>query len=478
MSVRPPVERLREIVGAKHVLDDPGETFVYECDGLTHLRRRPTAVVLPNDTAEVAAVVRVLAAAGVPFVARGAGTGLSGGALAPEGGVIVETSRMTRIVLVDPENRFAVVECGATNASVSKAARPFGLFYAPDPSSQVACTIGGNVAENAGGPHCFKYGATARHVLGLTAVLPDGETIRVGSPAADPPGLDLTGILVGSEGTCAIVTEAILRLVPVPEVVETLLFAFTTVEGACEAVRRIITDGLQPSALEILDRLTIEAVEASVYAAGYPKDAGAVLLAEFDGPAVVVEESAERVLAIVTAVGVLSSERARDEAHRLRLWKGRKGAFGAMGRLAPDLYVQDAVVPRSRLPEVLAQVLEIGRRYRIRLSNVFHAGDGNLHPNVSYDRRDDDETERVVAAGAEILRVCVDAGGSLSGEHGIGIEKRDSMHLVFTDDDLAKMRAVRDAFNGASLLNPGKVLPSTRSCVEARRGQLTFEEPT
>jgi glycolate oxidase subunit GlcD len=464
--------RLIAIVGAEHVLTRPGETFVYECDGTTHFRRRPDAVVLPGSTGEVAAVVRELAAAGVPFVARGAGTGLSGGAVPIEGGIVIETARMRRVIELDADNRFARVECGITNAAVSKAARPFGLFYAPDPSSQAACTIGGNVAENSGGPHCFKYGATFRHVLGLTAVLPDGEVVECGGALTDTPGLDLATFLVGSEGTCAIVTEATLRLLPIPERTETLLAAFASVEVACEVVKRILAAGLEPCALEILDRATIEAVEHSVYAAGYPKDAGAVLLVEFDGLAEAVEASSTRVQAVFCDAGALSFERATDDAHRLKLWKGRKGAFGAMGRLAPDLYVQDAVVPRSRLPEVLAKVVAIGREHGLRLSNVFHAGDGNLHPNVSYDRRDADEMARVLAAGTRIMQVCVDAGGSLSGEHGIGIEKRDAMHLVFGEDDLLRMRLLREAFNPRELLNPGKVLPTGKRCVEAKSGSL------
>jgi len=475
-----PLEQLQQVVGADHVLSTPSEMFVYECDGLTHLRSRPGAVVLPATTLEVSAVVGLLASANVPFVARGAGTGLSAGALCPEGGVIIELVRLNRVLAVDGGNRLAVVECGVTNAAVSAAALPYGLFYAPDPSSQIACTIGGNLAENAGGPHCFKYGSTARHVQALTAVLPDGQVARYGSMLADEPGLDLVGLLVGSEGTCAIMTEATLKLMPIPEAVETLLAAFDSVERACDAVRRIIARGLEPSALEILDRLTIEAVEASVYAAGYPRDAGAVLLVEFDGGAEQVREAADRVEELCAGMETLSLERARDEQHRLRLWKGRKGAFGAMGRLAPDLYVQDAVVPRSRLPDVLAQVIEIGREYGLKLSNVFHAGDGNLHPNVSYDRRDPDETRRVIEAGARILKACVDAGGTLSGEHGIGLEKRDYMHYVFNEDDLDKMRQVRDAFNRRSLLNPDKVLPATRSCVEARSkpGSLDLPEPS
>ncbi|MBI4882345.1 MAG: FAD-binding protein [Planctomycetes bacterium] len=455
-----PLERLRRIVGAEHVLLAPEEMFAYECDALTWLRRRPAAVVLPGGTAETAEVVAALSEAALPFVARGAGTGLSGGALCPEGGVVIETARMKRLLSLDPWNRFALVECGTPNAEVSRAAEPHGLFFAPDPSSQNVCTIGGNIAENAGGPHTYKYGATARHVLALTAVLPDGRVLRTGSPLADPPGYDLAGLLVGTEGTCAIGTEATLKLTPLPRAVETLLFAFRGVADACSAVQRVISSGLEPCTMEVMDGATIAAVEASVNAAGYPRDAGAVLILEFDGGDAAVAESAERAERLCRELEVLACERARDRAHRLKLWKGRKGAFGAMGRLAPDLLVQDAVVPRSRLPEVVARVLEIGREHGIRMSNVLHAGDGNLHPNISYDRRDADETRRVLAACAGILQACVEAGGTLSGEHGIGLEKRDYMSLVFGEEDLERMRAVRDVMNGRSLLNPDKVLPA------------------
>ncbi|MFH0944038.1 MAG: FAD-linked oxidase C-terminal domain-containing protein [Planctomycetota bacterium] len=465
-----PLSEFAQIVGAEHVLHTREETFVYECDGLTHARSRPAAVVLPRTTDEVSRLVKVLVRERIPFVARGAGTGLSGGALCPHGGVTIETARMNRVLEVDAFNRFARVECGVSNAAVSVAALSSGLHFAPDPSSQIVCTIGGNVAENAGGPHCFKYGATVRHVLALKAVLPDGEIVELGSPLADEPGLDLVSLLVGSEGTCAVVTEATLLLTPLPEKVETLLVAFPDVARACEAVCRTIASGLEPATMEILDRLTIEAVEASVFAAGYPQEAGAVLLLEFDGQKEQVLEATDRTEELCRQLDALSIERARDQAHRLRLWKGRKGAFGAMGRLAPDLYVQDAVVPRSRLPEVLAKVIEIGREAGIRLTNILHAGDGNLHPNVSYDRRDLEETGRVIEAGGKILKVCIDAGGSLSGEHGIGVEKRDYMRLVFSEDDLDKMRAVRDAFNRDSLLNPNKVLPESHGCARGEVG--------
>jgi glycolate oxidase subunit GlcD len=400
-------------------------------------------------------------------VPRGAGTGLSGGAIALESGVVIECSRMNRILRIDPENRSAVVEPGVVNAELSKAVAKHGLFYAPDPSSQMACTLGGNVAENSGGPHTLKYGTTTSHVLALELVLASGEVVRLGSTAGTAPGYDLVGAVVGSEGTLGVVTEATVRLEPLPEAVETLLCIFADVVASCRAVGEIIRAGLVPAALEILDRRTIEAVEASVYAAGLPRDAGAVLLVELDGPRRALAPQVERIRAIAAASGATRVDVARDAAERERFWLARKGAFGAMGRLAPDLYVHDAVVPRSRLPEVLDQVCRIGDRYRLKLSNVFHAGDGNLHPNISFDRRDGDELERVLAAGAEILRACVDAGGVITGEHGVGTEKRDFMGLLYGPADLEAMARLRRAFDPQQRSNPGKILPSTRFCMEA-----------
>ena len=459
--------QLRRIVGPAAVLARPEELLVYECDGLTHHRGRPSAVVLPRDTAEVAAVVRACNAAGVAFVPRGAGTGLSGGALAPDGAVVIECSRMNRVLEVDPEDRVAVVQPGLVNADLSKAAAPHGLLFAPDPSSQQACTVGGNVAENSGGPHTLKYGTTTNHVLALELVLPSGEVVRLGSRCGAPAGYDLVGALVGSEGTLGIVTEVTVRLVPIPEAVETLLGIFPDVVSACRAVGGIIRDGLVPAALEIVDQRTIAAVEASVYAAGLPRDAGAVLLVELDGPRVAVAGQVERARSLASAAGATRVEVARDAEERQRFWRARKGAFGAMGRLAPDLYVHDAVVPRTKLPEVLARVCEIGDRYGLRLSNVFHAGDGNLHPNISFDRRNPDEMRRVLAAGEEILRACIEAGGVISGEHGIGTEKRDFMGLLFGEADLDAMRRLRDAFDPGHVCNPGKIFPTTRFCVES-----------
>ncbi len=458
---------LRSTVGSDGCLTRSEELFAYECDGLTLHTARPAAVVFPRTREQVQAIVRACRRHGVPFVARGAGTGLSGGAIAEGGGVVVECSRMNRVLAIEPVDRFAIVEPGVVNLDLSRAAAPFGLFYAPDPSSQLVCTIGGNVAENSGGPHTLKYGTTTNHVLGLELVLPDGEVVELGGPTGVAPGYDLVGAVVGSEGTLGIVTRATLRLVPVPERVETLLAIFPDVVSACRTVGGIIETGLVPAALEIVDQRTIRAVEASVYAAGLPTDAGAVLLIELDGPGLALPPQIERIRELAHGCGALRIEVARDADERQRFWRARKGAFGAMGRLAPDLYVHDAVVPRARLPEVLAEVCAIGDRHGLRLSNVFHAGDGNLHPNISFDRRDPGELERVIEAGAEILKVCVEAGGVISGEHGIGSEKREYMGLVFSEADLGAMLRLRGAFDPDGVCNPGKIFPTPRFCAEA-----------
>jgi len=461
------VTSLRGVVGDDACLVRPEDLFVYEADGLTLHRARPRAVVLPREKAQVAGVVKTCRAFGVPFVARGAGTGLSGGALALDGGVVIECARMNQILEVNLEDRYAVVQPGVINAELSKAVAPHGLFFAPDPSSQAACTIGGNVAENSGGPHTLKYGTTTDHVLALEVVLPDGEFASFGSRTGWTQGYDLVGAFVGSEGTLGVVTEATVRLLDLPQSVETLLAVFPDVFSACRSVGAIIGAGLVPASLEVIDQRTIAAVEASVYAAGLPTDAGAMLLIELDGPAVVVAQEVERVRGLIAQSGADRVEVARDDQERERFWRARKGAFGAMGRLAPDLYLYDTVVPRVRLPEVLKRICEIGDRYRLRLSNVFHAGDGNLHPIISFDRRDSDEMKRVLAAGEEILRVCVEAGGVLSGEHGIGNEKQKFMGLLFGEDDLDAMRRLRAAFDPQGICNPGKVLPTPRACVEA-----------
>jgi glycolate oxidase subunit GlcD len=461
------VDELRALLGAGAVLARPEELFAYEADGLTLHSARPSAVTLPRSTLEVQRIVRACRKHGTPFVPRGAGTGLSGGAVACDGGVVIECARMDRVLRVDVEDRVAVVQPGVVNADLSKAVAKHGLFYAPDPSSQQSCTLGGNVAENSGGPHTLKYGTTTNHVLALELVLPDGELVRLGNASGFASGLDLVGAVVGSEGTLGIVTEMTVRLVPTPERVETLLGIFDDVVSACRAVGAIIKSGMVPGALEIVDQRTIRAVESSVYAAGMPTDAGAILIIELDGPSAAVAVQVERARTHCRDAGAREVAVARDAAERARFWRARKGAFGAMGRLAPDLYVHDAVVPRAKLPEILERVCAIGDAHRLRLSNVFHAGDGNLHPNISFDRRDADELARVMKAGEEILRVCVEAGGVISGEHGIGLEKREYMSLVFSEADLAAMSKLRDAFDPDRMCNPGKIFPTTRFCMES-----------
>src|SRR5574341_653710 len=460
---------LAAIVGAKHVREARAEKLTYAMDGLPTHRRLPGIVVLPGTREELIAVVRLLAAHGVPFVPRGAGTGLSGGALADEGAVLVVLTRLNRVVRVDQGNRLAVVEPGVVNAKLGAAAQPHGLQYAPDPSSQSACTIGGNVAENAGGPHCLKYGVTANHILALELLLADGSLAEVGSPGGEPWGPDLVGLFVGSEGNFGIATRITVRLTPLPRAVRTLLADFTSLRTAGEGVSAIIAAGIVPAALEMMDQSCICAVEDSVYAAGYPRDAAAVLLVELDGmaePAVEAERRA--VLDLLRAHGARSVRSAADARERERLWQGRKKAFGAMGRLSRDLVVQDAVVPRSALPDVLETIARIAATHRLVVSNVFHAGDGNLHPNISFDGSNPDMKARVEHASAEIMAACIAAGGTITGEHGVGLDKLRYMPLVFDGDSLAAMRAVRQVFDPHERVNPGKVVP-VHACREWAR---------
>ncbi len=466
---------LRQLLGPR-LHDRPEDVLVYECDALTLYKTRPMAVAFPESTAEVAGVVRACVQHGVPFVPRGASTGLSGGAKPVEHCVVLETSLLRRILHLDLDNRYAVVQPGLVNLHLTQAVAASGYYYAPDPSSQMSCTIGGNVAENAGGPHCFKHGMTTAHVLGLEVVLPSGDVVTLGGPEPDAPGYDLVGLFVGSEGTLGIATAVTVRLQKQPQSVRTFLAAYASMDAACGAVADIVARGLNPSALEILDHLTIQAVEASVYAAGYPRDAEAVLLIELDGLELEVELAATEVARICRERGAISLEQARAEAERKRLWKGRKGAFGAMGRINTDLLVMDGVVPRHKLQWILAQVYRVREKYGVTLSNVFHAGDGNLHPNISYDGRDPEQTARVLAAGEEILRLCLECGGTLSGEHGIGVEKRDLMPLFFSDADLELMRRLREVWNPQGLCNPDKVLPTAKACVEARGRMLTPDD--
>lgn len=453
---------LAGVVGESAAIFDPSRLLVYESDALTAYRSAPMGVVLPNSTAEVAAVVRLLSSAGIPMVARGAGTGLSGGAVARGDAVVIGLSRMNRVLSLDGKTGLARVEAGVVNAELSTRAAPHGLYYAPDPSSQTACTLGGNVAENSGGPHCLKYGVTTRYITGLTMVMADGEVAHLGGAHRSDP-LDLVGLVVGSEGCFGIVTEIEVQLLPRPRAVRTLLGVFDSPAQAGRAVSAIIARGLLPAALEIIDQATIEAVEASIFAAGYPAGAGAALVIEFDGTEAGLDEDAEHAAMICTEFKAIEVRRAASEEERLALWRGRKKAFGAMGRIAPDLLVQDATVPRSILPDVLLRIAEIGKRYDLRVANVFHAGDGNLHPNILFDRRNAEETARVEKASREIMQACVDAGGTITGEHGVGLDKRGYMTLVHGPAELDAMRRVKAAFDPRGLLNPGKVLPDETS---------------
>jgi glycolate oxidase len=458
------VIELRDALGHEHVITAPEQLRVYECDGLTGHRAVPEAVVLPGSTEEVQAVVRACHRERVPFVARGAGTGLSGGATPMAGGVVVSLARMDRILEIDLASQRVVVEPGVANLDVTRAVAGDGFFYAPDPSSQQVCTIGGNVAENSGGAHCLKHGFTVHHVTGLTLVLPDGDVVELGGKALDPDGPDLLGLVVGSEGTLGIVTRVTLRIVRAPEAVRTLLAGFETTDAAGAAVSGVVAAGILPSAIEMMDRLTIEAAERAV-APGYPAGAGAVLLVELDGAAEQVEEDAAGVRRICAGAGAFEIREALDDAARALLWKGRKSAFAAMGRVATDYYVQDGVVPRTRLPEVLRRIEELSAAHGLRVGNVFHAGDGNLHPLVLYDA-EAGETERARELAEAILEACLDAGGSLTGEHGIGMDKACSMPAMFSERDLEAFERLRRAFDPEGLCNPGKVIPTPRLCGE------------
>ena len=455
---------LHDVVGRERVFTHPADLLAYEYDGSV-LSAIPDLVVFPTSTEEVSGFMRVAARFGVPIIARGSGTGLSGGAITPIGGIVVAMSKMRRILSIDLDNRVAVVEPGVINLDVTKAVEKDGYFYAPDPSSQSACSIGGNVANNSGGVHTLAFGVTTNHVLGLELVLPDGSVVQLGGRGPDEPGFDLVGLAVGSEGTLGIVTKITVRLMRRREAVRTMLGIFETVEEASQAVADIIASGIGPTSLEMIDRLTVEAVEPAVHA-GLPPDAGAVLLIEVEG----VRELQDRSASIVEDLCRRNSARevrtARTEEERQRYWAARKGAFGAMGRLAPNYFLHDAVVPRSQLPHIMHQVLEIAQRYGIRVANVFHAGDGNLHPLIPYNALEPGETDRVMKAGEEMLAACVSVGGTLRGEHGIGFEKNNYMPWIFTAVDLAAQHRLKDAFDPEGRMNPFKVFPTPVSCGE------------
>jgi glycolate oxidase len=460
------------ICGADNVITDPQQLRTYECDGLTAHRSVPGLVVLPQTAEQVAAIVSECAARQIPFVARGSGTGLSGGALPRSDGVLIVMSKMRSIIAIDPVSRRAIVEPGVTNLSVSKAAEPHGLFYAPDPSSQVVCSVGGNVAENSGGAHCLKHGFTVHHVTGLQLVTPDGELTWLGDGTAAAPGYDLVGAFTGSEGTLGIVTKIVVKLTPIPEAVTTLLAAFTTMGAGGAAVSAIIGSGILPGAIEMMDALAIEAAEAAVNCR-YPAGAGAVLIVELDGPAGDVEAQTAAVRAICTAEGAYEIRAAQDAAERAAIWTGRKSAFAAVGRISPAYIVQDGVVPRTALQSVLDRISALSAETGIRVANVFHAGDGNLHPLVLFDDRRPGEQEAAERLSGMILDLCIEHGGSITGEHGVGVDKSRYMPRMFGADDLDTMQLLRCAFDPGGICNPGKVFPTPRLCGEVpgvRRG--------
>ncbi|WP_283139245.1 FAD-linked oxidase C-terminal domain-containing protein [Rhizohabitans arisaemae] len=447
------------------ILTDPERLRTYDCDGLSHIRVTPGLVVLPETTEQVSVVVRACVAADVPFVARGAGTGLSGGALPVADGVVIALTRMRRILHVDPVNKIAVVQPGVVNADVTAAVAGHGLYFAPDPSSQIVCTVGGNVAENSGGAHCLKHGFTVNHVLAATVVLPTGEIVELGGEAPDPLGYDLLGAFIGSEGTLGIATEITLRLTRRAQVVETLLAGFPDIGSAAATVSAVIAAGIVPAAAELMDALAVEAAEAAV-GCGYPAEAGAVLLVELDGTRAEVTHALARVEEFCLRHHGFGLRRAKDEQDRAALWRGRKSAFAAVGRISPDYYVQDGVVPRTVLPEALARIEVLAREAGLRVANVFHAGDGNLHPLVLFDGAIPGAGETAERLAGRILTTCLDLGGSITGEHGVGIEKRAYLAHQFTRDDLDVMQLLRCAFDPAGLANPGKLFPTPRLCGE------------
>jgi len=464
-SIQALIPRMRDICGARNVITDPLELRTYECDGLTAHRSIPALVVLPSCAAEVAAVVAACAAAKVPFVARGSGTGLSGGALPRQDGVLIVMSRMRAIIEIDAASRRAVLEPGVTNLAVSKAAAPFGLFYAPDPSSQVVCSVGGNVAENSGGAHCLKHGFTVNHVMGLEIVTPAGELTWLGDGTGVGVGYDLLGAFTGSEGTLGIVTKVVVKLMPLPQTVHLILAAYATTSEGGQAVSDIIAAGIVPAAIEMMDALAIEAAEAAVHC-NYPAGAGAVLIVELDGPTAEVEAELATVRSICAAAGATEIRAADDPAERASIWAGRKSAFAAVGRISPSFIVQDGVVPRTSLGAVLAKIAALSAESGVRVANVFHAGDGNLHPLVLYDESVPGQTRAAEEVSGQILDACLEHGGSITGEHGVGVDKSKYMPKMFDASDLDTMQLVRCAFDPASLCNPGKIFPTPRLCGE------------
>ena len=457
------ITQMRNIVGHDAVLTARSELMVYECDGFVIDKNSPDVVVFPTSTEQISEIVKICNAADLPFLPRGAGTSLAGGTLPVGGGVMIVMTRMKEILEINLRDRFAIVEPGVVNVWLTNALKGTGYHYAPDPSSQGACTIGGNVATNSGGPHTLKYGVTVNHILGVEAVLADGKIIQLGGPTEDSPGLDLVGALVGSEGTLAIVTKAWVRLTRDPQSWRTMLGVFDTVEDATQTISEIIGAGIVPAALELMDHDIIVALEEA-FQFGFPLDAGAVLLIEIDGLEAGLSEQKQQILELCNQCGATEVRQAESDKERAALWKCRKQAFGAIGRLSPSYCTQDGVVPRTKLPQILKHIRKVGKKYDIQIVNVFHAGDGNIHPILLFDERDGDQVKRVLDASSEILQECIDCGGSVTGEHGIGVEKIDFMRQLFTEDDLDAMNRLRIAFNPTNRLSPGKMLPTAGAC--------------
>ncbi|EDX74277.1 glycolate oxidase, subunit GlcD [Coleofasciculus chthonoplastes PCC 7420] len=472
---KPIIKEFEAVIGKKGVVRRKEELLTYECDGLPSYRQRPALVVLPRTTEQVAAAVKLCDRYNIPWVARGAGTGLSGGALPVEDCVLIVTALMKRILDVDLDNQRIVVQPGVINNWVTQAVSGAGFYYAPDPSSQIICSIGGNVAENSGGVHCLKYGVTTNHVLGLKLVVPDGSIVDVGGTIPEMPGYDLTGLFVGSEGTLGIATEITLKILKTPESICVVLADFTSIEAAGAAVADIIGAGIIPAGMEMMDNLSINAVEDVVATGCYPRDAGAILLVELDGLEVEVSTNKKRVTQLCQQNGARTITTASDPETRLKLWKGRKAAFAAAGHLSPDYFVQDGVIPRTQLAQVLKDVEALSEKYGYRIANVFHAGDGNLHPLILYDESIPGAFEQVEELGGEILRLCVNAGGSISGEHGIGADKNCFMPDMFSEADLETMKWINQVFNPKGLANPGKVFPTPRTCGEAANAQKSVQ---
>ena len=466
MALQDAIRDLRNVVGDEGVLHLREELLLYEYDGSIE-HGKPECVAFPRSTEEVSQIVQLAHRHNMAIVPRGAGTGLSGGSIARTGGIVLAFARMNRILELDIENERAVVQPGVVNLDLTHAVEKHGYYFAPDPSSQKACTIGGNVAENSGGPHTLSLGVTVNHVTGMTVVLPDerGSVLKLGSKCASTPGYDLTGFLTGNEGTLGIVTEVIVKLTRLPESSATLLAIFNTIDGAGKTVEEITRESITPAALEMLDGWMLRTVEAATHA-GYPLDSGAVLLIELEGLVEAVEEQAEAVVRVCAACGAREVRRAKDERERALLWAGRKNAFGAIGRVSPSYYVQDGVIPRTKIADTLRHIEVVGKRHGLIIGNIFHAGDGNLHPLILFDVRDPEQTHHAIAAGNEILEFCISVGGSITGEHGVGMEKQDLMCRLFSQDDLSVMRRLREAFNAKGVLNPQKLLPSTKSCRE------------